>query len=438
MAYSKRIEEALKKANASPGDRVRIALKGVAHEGILMPRIEAGDAGCIVLKLQSGYNVGVDFGSGAKLERIGKGAELEKFPVKKIAKSGLPEVALLATGGTIASRVDYQTGAVFMAMTPEEMFFAVPELADVASLSVKQLSNVASEDMSYKNWQQMAAEAAAAINGGARGVVITHGTDTMHYSSAAVSFMLRDLSAPVVFTGSQRSSDRGSSDTAMNLICATHMALSDVAEVGICMHAESGDTFCHFLRGTKARKMHTSRRDAFRPVNAQVLAKVWQDGRMERVGECKARSTGTVLADTKFEPRVALVKSYPGSSGEMLEHFIDKGFKGVVIEGTGLGHAPVQCDNTWLPAIKRAIEQGVMVAMTSQCLYGRTHAFVYRNLRALSDAGVLFCSDMLPEVAYVKLGWVLARAQDDEAKRMMLTNIAGEMNERLTEKEFLA
>jgi glutamyl-tRNA(Gln) amidotransferase subunit D len=437
MAYSKRIEEALKKANAAVGDKVKLTAKGVTYEGILMPRTE-GDAGCIVLKLQSGYNVGVEFGSGAKLEKTGRGAELEKFPIKKIAKSGLPSVALLATGGTIASRVDYQTGAVFMAMTPEEMFFAVPELADIASLGVKQLSNVASEDMSYKNWQQMAVEAAAAINGGTRGVVITHGTDTMHYSSAAVSFMLRDLTAPVVFTGSQRSSDRGSSDTAMNLICATHVALSDVAEVGICMHAESGDTFCHFLRGTKARKMHTSRRDAFRPVNAPALAKVWQDGKIEKVSEYRMRSTGEVTADTEFEPRVALVKAYPGSSGELLEHFVDKGFKGIVIEGTGLGHAPVQCDNTWLPAIKRAVEEGLVIAMASQCIYGRTHAYVYRNLRALSDAGVLFCSDMLPEVAYVKLGWVLAHAQGSEAKRMMLQNVAGEINERLTEKEFLA
>lgn len=129
--------------------------------------------------------------------------------------------------------------------------------------------------MKPKHWIKIAHEVAKSLNSGDSGVVVAHGTDTMGYTAAALSFMLRDLGKPVILVGAQRSSDRPSSDAAMNLICSVRMSTSDVAEVMVVMHGETGDTYCLAHRGTKVRKMHTSRRDAFRSINDVPIAKVW-------------------------------------------------------------------------------------------------------------------------------------------------------------------
>jgi glutamyl-tRNA(Gln) amidotransferase subunit D len=280
----------------------------------------------------------------------------------------------------------------------------------------------------------MAKEAARELNEGARGIIITHGTDTMHFSSAALSFMLRNLTRPVVFTGAQRSSDRGSSDTVMNLICSSHVSgYSDFAEVGICMHAESSDTHCFFIRGTRARKCHTSRRDAFKSINDLPLAKVWPDGRIEITNEnYRKKFEGKVVADTKFENRVALIKAYPGSDPGLIDYLVKVGIRGVVIEGTGLGHVPTSTpepERSWIHHVRDAIKSDVAVVITSQCLWGRVHPYVYRNLRILDSTGVIWGEDMLPEVAYVKLGWVLGHTKNlKKIREMMLTNFAGELS----------
>jgi len=441
--YSDNVQRILNSVGAKPGDRIRVVKGEKVYEGILLPRPEVGDADCLILKLPNGYNIGLEC-KDAKVERLGEGAKLEQFPLRKVELNPkLPRISLLATGGTIASRVDYLTGGVHMAMTPEEILFAVPEISGIANLSnVVQLFNIASEDIGYREWQRMADAAARELNSGAEGVVITHGTDAMHYSSAALSFMLLNLTKPVVFVGAQRSSDRGSSDAFMNLLCAcTVAAKGDFAEVGICMHAETSDSFCYFLRGTKARKMHTSRRDAFRPINDKPIARVYPDGRIEPAGGRFAkRREGQVNASTRFEPKVALVKAYPSSLPEIIDFYVSKGFKGIVIEGTGLGHVPTQTldpRDSWIPRIKEATKRGVVIAVTSQCIYGRTNSYVYRNLRLLKAAGAIHCEDMLPETAYVKLGWLLANHSVEEARAMMPLNLVGEINPRITEEEFL-
>jgi len=441
--YSDIVQRVLNHIGAKPGDRIRVVKDEKAYEGILLPRPEVGDPDCVILKLANGYNIGIEC-KNARIERLGEGAKLEQFPLRRIEPNPkLPRISLLTTGGTIASRLDYLTGGVHMAMTPEEILFAVPELSEIANLSnVAQLFNLASEDMGYKEWQQMAEAAVRELNSGADGVIITHGTDAMHYSSAALSFMLLNLTKPVVFVGAQRSSDRGSSDAFMNLLCASVVAAKgDFAEVGICMHAESSDSFCHFMRGTKVRKMHTSRRDAFRPINDKPIARVYPDGRIELAGgRYTRRRNGEVSASTKFEPKVALVKVYPSSLPEIIDFYVSKGFRGIVIEGTGLGHVPTQTPdpkNSWIPKIKEAVKRDVVVAITSQCIYGRTNPYVYRNLRLLKAAGAIHCEDMLPETAYVKLGWLLANHSLEETRTMMPLNLVGEINPRITGEDFL-
>ncbi|MCL5239382.1 MAG: Glu-tRNA(Gln) amidotransferase subunit GatD [Candidatus Marsarchaeota archaeon] len=268
------------------------------------------------------------------------------------------------------------------------------------------------------------------------GVVILHGTDVMHYTSAALSFMLSGLSGPVVLTGAQRSVDRGSSDAFMNLVCAAHLAgKANIAEVGICMHASSSDSYCSFIRGTKARKMHTTRRDAFRPINSRPIATVDPAGNIDyvsphrRIGE----GGGELRLKAGYEPKVALLKFYPNSDPEIIDYYVDKKYKGIIIEGTGMGHvavSPADEKYSWLGHIKRAADAGVVVGMTSQTLNGRVNTNVYRNLRLIAGAGAIYCQDMLPEVALVKLGWLLGNHKRAEAAKMLDKNIAGEITER--------
>lgn len=432
MPYSRKAQKLLEKEDIKEGDKVSAKKGRKAYEGILMPRV-MGDPDVLIIKLDNGYNIGVRADSIKKIP--GKRA-LEKFPVRKIEqKPGLPQISILTTGGTIASRIDYVTGGVVSAFSPEEIMFSIPELAETASLrSMREVFRIFSENMTPEHWKKIAEETAKELNSGSEGVIIFHGTDTMCYSAAALSFMLRGLVKPVVFTGAQRSTDRGSSDTAFNVICSAHAARSDIAEVMTCLHGEMSDSYCLLNRGTKVRKMHTSRRDTFRPVNDLPIAKVWPDGRMEKIGKHRPRYAGEVTADTKFEEKTALLKAYPGSNPEIIGFLLEKKYRGIVVEATGLGHT----NDSWLPSVKKAIESGAVVAYAPQTLYGRLDPFVYESARRAHELGVVYCEDMLPETAYVKLGWVLGHTKDaEEAKKMMLTNYAGEISERTLSETFL-
>jgi len=442
MSYSKKIAGVLKSKKIAFGDRVLVAKEGERYEGILMPKPEVGgDPDSLIIKLSSGYNVGIKWREGATIEKIGAGRQLgplEVFPSAEIkSEPGLPSVSVIATGGTISSRVNYETGGVSPLSRPEQLFFLAPEVGRIARIrKIERPFSILSEDMTPKHWQEIATTAAKLLNSSDRGLIITHGTDTLHYTAAALSFMLRNLTKPVVLTYAQRSTDRGSTDAPINLICATHAAAkADLAEVVLVGHASTNDDFCLIARGTKVRKMHSSRRDTFRPINIPPLGKVWPDGKLEITNpEHKKKTKGTVEADTKFETKVALVKFYPGADAKIFSSLVTSGYKGIVIEGTGFGHV----HGSWLPAITSAIKKGVAVAMAPQTIYGKVDPLVYSRGRELMNAGVIFCEDMLPEVAYVKLGWVLGHTKDlAKVKEMMLTNYAGEIAERLDPKAFL-
>jgi len=444
--YSEEIQTLLKNKKLKIGDRVKILKEGKEFQGFLMPRIEIGDFNSIVIKMDNGYNIGLKYEKGMKIQKSGQGVKLGVIPSKKFTKKpGLPEISLIATGGTIGTHVDYKTGGVFMCRTPEEIVATTPELENIINLK-KMLRpfTVASEDMNYKHWQQLAELVAKELNKGARGVIVTHGTDYLHFTSAALSFMLKNLTKPVALVGAQRSPDRGSFDGSMNLVCSSYFTgYSDIGEVAVVMHGTTNDDFCFVHRGTKVRKMHTSRRDAFRSINEIPLARIWPNGKIEITNENYRKfENKKVVADTKFEPKVALVKSYIGSDPEILDWYVERGFRGIVIEGSGLGHVPTgesgvkmgEFDRkfSWIPHIKKAVERGVVIVMTSQTLYGRVHPFVYRNLRLIYEAGGIFGEDMLPEVAYIKLGHVLGHTKDlEKAKQRMLTNFVGEITKRI-------
>ncbi len=435
--YSEHIAEILRSNGIEQGDSVRLSIGKKAYEGTLMPRPESGDGSILILKLKNGYNIGVRFAAGSKISKAG-GRNKAALPAGGgiSPNKSLSTVSLIYTGGTIGSKVDYLTGGVHMLTKPQELISEVPEILEIANLDVKNLMSIASEDMSYLEWQKIAQAAADSLNSGSRGVLITHGTDTMHYTAAALSFMLKNLTGPVVITGAQRSADRGSSDAFMNLVCGMRIAAqSDIAEVGICMHSTSSDDTCSFIRGTHVRKMHTSRRDAFRAINQKPIARIGYDGKMEHISEYRRAEgqRGSVKAVTGFDPTVAFVKIYPNSDPGVLEYYGGKGYRGAILEGTGLGHAPVSTPHTeynWLGAIKRAVDSGMVVGVTSQCIYGRVNDRVYRNLRLMRNAGATYCQDMMPEVAYVKLGWLLANYKEEEARRLLGTDISGEISAR--------
>ncbi len=427
----RKIERFMQQKNLHTGDVVRVVESEngttVEYEGIVMPPYELSSGETLTLKLDNGYNIGILVDNIVEIEVLEKAKPGKKKEFKAVLPKNpkLPNVAILGTGGTIASRIDYKTGAVHPAFTAEELALAVPEIFKLANITPKLIMNILSEDMRPEYWRKIANEVAKALNSGEDGVVIAHGTDTMAYTAAALSFMLGNLHKPVILVGAQRSSDRPSSDAAMNLTCSVRMATANFGEVAVVMHGETGDTYCLAHRGTKVRKMHTSRRDAFRSINDIPVAKIWADGRIEFLREdYRKRSEGEVFVDGEMEEKVALVKSFPGMQKEILEFFIDKGYKGIVLEGTGLGHVPTYLIDT----IERATQEGITVCMTSQCLYGRVNLNVYSTGRRLLRAGVIPCEDMLPETAYVKLMWVLGKTQNpEEVRKMMLKNYAGEI-----------
>lgn len=322
-----------------PGDKLLVKTEDGEFEGILMQRPEIVPGNALIIKLDSGYNIGI---AKNKIKSIKLLKAAEKVTPKKVGikeKANLPKVVILSTGGTISSKVDYKTGGVFPALSAEDFVLNVPEILDYANIEARQISQVFSEDISAKNWANIAKEIEKEIKKGAHGIVVTHGTDTMHYTAAAVSFMLQNLPVPVIFVGSQRSVDRGSSDAYPNLLTAIISAAKwDGAELVICMHQSTNDDVNMLVRGTKARKMHTERRDAFRPINDLPLAKIDYHGNIVKNMDHRTRSSAKPILNMKFDEKVALVFFYPGMTPDIIENLIKQKYHGIVIAGTGLGH----------------------------------------------------------------------------------------------------
>jgi glutamyl-tRNA(Gln) amidotransferase subunit D len=402
------------------GDRVSVEKDGSAYEGVLMPSRRKDH---VVIKLDNGYNIGLSVPS-SEITLVEKGHELKLPPPPPLkSRPGMPTVSILSTGGTIASKVDYRTGAVTSQFSAGEIISAIPELEEIANYRARVIYQILSENMRAEYWMELARAVAAEIASGAEGVIITHGTDTMMYTAAALSFMLR-TPVPVVVVGSQRSSDRPSSDSAMNAICAATVAISDIAEVCVVMHGGTSDDYCSIHRGTRVRKMHTSRRDAFQSVNCSPIGRVdYLTRKMRPLIPYRHRGQVELELMDRLEPNCALVKYTPGSSPDILDYYVDRGYKGLVIEGTGLGHVA----SNWIPSIKRATEEGIPVVVTSQCLRGRICDRVYDTGRDMLAAGAVEGEDMLPEVALVKLMWVLGNRPED-ARALMRTPLAGEIS----------
>ncbi len=424
----------MNKTNAKPGDYVEIHFSKLIYEGTLLESPEA-EKGIVLLKLDSGYNIG--FNKKDILEIRLKKRAVEKEEEIKIKKSSeKPNIGMIITGGTIAARLNPKKGGVDWLTSPENLFKFYPELfekVNVVKIEVPFMK--ASEDMDYKDWQKIAKTAEKLLNDdNIKGIIITHGTDFLHYTSAALSFFLKNVNKPVVLTYSQRSIDRASSDANLNLQCSALAAISDIAEIMLVGHASSNDDFCYAMPGTKVRKLHTSKRDAFKIVNGKPFAKIFPD-RIEIMNEFNRRNKNKIKTDTKFEEKVALVKIYPGQDSDILDYYLKNKYKGIVIEMSGLGHVPSRrARNAWTNKLKEIQDKGMIICAVSQCIFGRVDPLVYSNGREILETGVIYLEDMLAETALVKLGYILAKTKDkNKVKKLMLTNMSHELNDRLEE-----
>ncbi len=422
--------DVLERHGVSVWSDVEVTTTNGRFRGIVLPRSETADDRHIVLKLASGYNVGLVTDAIEAMTSHGRREANYAIPECEFPiDEGKPNIVLFGTGGTIASRLDYKSGAVVPAFSPGELYGSVPELADICNLRTEKLFSVFSENMGPEQYTRLAAKVREAIESGVDGVVIGHGTDTMHHTAALLTFMIQDPPVPIVLVGSQRSSDRPSSDAALSLICAVKTAAeSDIAEVLVCMFGPTSDQYCLLHRGTRVRKMHSSYRSTFRTIGDIPVAMVEPDSITTFRDDYKRRRDDRrVTFNNAYSDEVTLLYYYPGMKPDVMEALIDRGYRGIVIAGTGLGHV----NKPTYRALQRARDAGVHVFMTVQTLWGFVGMYVYETGREMMGLGVVPLANMLPEVAFMKLSWVLGQTDDrDEVKRLMLETVGDEITER--------
>lgn len=436
----------MKKVNAQEGDVVEIQTDSEKVSGIVMP---SQNPSTIILKLESGYNISSDLGHVKSLKIIKKREKKQgqKKPALKLKKD-LPTISILHTGGTIASAVDYKTGGVIARFSPEDLIAMFPELGKIANIRSRLVRNMWSDDMRFSHYNLLAKEVEREIKDGVDGIIITSGTDTLHYSAAALDFVLEGLHTPIIIVGSQRSSDRGSSDAFVNLISAAYfITKTDFAGVAICMHENISDDSCFILPATKTRKMHTSRRDAFRPINTKPWARVHYDNaQIEFLNkDYKKKEKGKKPALKLFKPnlKVGILKIHTNMYASEFAAY--KGFNGLVLEGTGLGHAPISIIDEFtkehkkiLSVIKNLNDKGTVVVMAPQTIYGQLQMNVYSPGREIQEAGVIgnYC-DMTPETAFIKLAWLLSNYPKAKVKQLFVQDLRGEISKKISPDEFL-
>jgi L-asparaginase len=336
----------------------------------------------------------------------------------------LRRVLVLHTGGTLgmSARRPTPLSPDVYAQTLEGR---VPELAELATIETKILCNLDSSDIGPEEWTAIASEVAAARETH-DGVVIIHGTDTMAYSAAALSFALSGLDRPVIFTGSQRPLAEVRSDARRNLVDAVDLARLDLPEVGIAFDGQ-------LLRGNRARKGDAWAYGAFASPACEPLARLGLD---VEIASHVRRSSAPFSLDARFDDRVAVAWLTPGLDPSALERLGD-GLRGVVLAAFGVGNAPLRVRSV-AKAVRRLIERGVDVLIVTQSQSGTVDLSLYENGAALADAGAYSGGDMTIEAAMVKLMHALALFPGDDAaarrarRDYLERDVAGERGEHST------
>ena len=421
--YEGRSLDFLKLNDIIVGDSVKI-LSEIMYSGIIMPRYEHFDDQHIVIKLKSGYNIGLELNKIKKIEKIDSNTKTVESLEKIQENEGLPKILLLSTGGTIASKIDYRTGAVTPILSAQELNSSVPELTKIANIDAIVLLSEYSENIMPEHWLQIAKKINEYEKSDYQGIIVAHGTDTMHYTSSFLSFALAGFPIPIVLVGSQRSSDRASSDAALNLIGATKLIAERKPKgVYVVMHQDENDDTVAAHIGTRVRKNHTSKRGAFETIG-DVPAFIISEDKIQKNISFEFFKKSEYQPRINLDTKVALVKYHPGYEPEFIEQIIERGYRGIIFEGTGLGHV----GKTMYDVVKKANEKGMFLGMTSQCIDGRVRMTVYESGRDLLNLGIIPLENMIPEVALVKAMWLMGNFDsNNEVKEKMLENIASEL-----------
>ncbi len=369
------------------------------------------------IKLKNGYNFSIPAES-LEIVEIFPPRAAEVSEVDTPVPAGKHKVSIIGTGGTIASRVDYITGAVKPVLNPGFLRDNVSSISEF-DMDLNLMEPMLSENLTPDDWIRIARLAKTGLDKN-RGTIILHGTDTMSYTASALSFMFPSLSGPIIFAGSQRSSDRPSSDAFLNLEGALEFSKTNLGEVTLAMHAGLSDDRVALHRAVRSRKMHTTRRDAFRTIGSEPLGYYFQK-KAQLKGDYRGRAKETVLMD-RLDSRVSIVFFHPALVASDFEAMV-QGKKAVVIMGTGMGHTASRL----YESIKDTISSGTKVMMTSQCISGSVNLKVYSTGRELLSLGVIPLGNMLPEVAMVKSMFVLANYPHEDFEKYITENMRGEI-----------
>ena len=323
-----------------------------------------------------------------------------------------PKILLLTTGGTI-TMLKSSNGALQPCEDADKLIKAIPEI------EILPIVNIDSSNFTPQVWLQIAKAIFHRMKD-FDGFVVAHGTDTMCYTSAALSFMLQELNKPVVITGAQVPLEEIGSDGRSNLINAVRVAISDLAEVAVVFGSQ-------IIRGTRAKKMSAFDMQAFVSVNDNPLGRIGLSIKYD--DSAKLRSKKKPLLRPFLNDRVAMIPVYPGIKPEIIE-YLAQTHSGIVIEGYGAGNLPTDENINLIPAIKSAIERKVPVVVCTQCILGSTEMELYQVGRAALDVGAIPAMDMTPETSMVKLMWVLGQTDDIESiDSMMQKSFVGELHE---------
>ncbi len=444
------------------GLKVRIEVKShnglVKFEGIVL---HSASKDYLTLKLFNGYNSSYPLEDVVSLEIVAENTD--DYPSAKESKiefnEGLPRIRILHTGGTIASKVDYKTGAVIARFEPHELVTSIPELSAIANIDAEKLGNMFSDDIRCQHWNKMIEASKRAFDDGCDGIVITHGTDTLHITSAALNLAWAGKGqkppGPIAIVGSQRSSDRGSSDAAENLIAAVYWAANAPKPCGdagdstvIVMHSTSDDGECSVHPGTGVRKLHSTRRDAFKPVNSQPLGVIKSNAGKpsltlnddyKKLLENSNREVSNSPTHYGLDVRLVQFIAGPWLHEEEIEAVLQTSPQAVIIHGTGLGHLPIDDPGKDAPentkvwrVLTRCVNRNIPVVITTQCIHGPVDMNVYSKGRKQMKMGLLgHGSVSSPETVAVKVHWALSN--DVEVSKAIESNLCGENNLSLME-----
>lgn len=332
----------------------------------------------------------------------------------------MKKLALLATGGTIASV--HSDGGLVPGVPAAGLLQLMPQLRSRAEFVCRDVFSLDSSNIQPEEWRTLARAAFDALSD-ADGAVVTHGTDTMAYSAAAMSFMLRNPSGPVVFTGSQLPMGHPLSDAPANLNEAVEVART--APPGVYV------VFNHtIIGGARAVKLRTTSFDAFASINARPLGVIDADGPHYR--SMTARPDGPMLLEDQLESRVFLLKLMPGTAPEVFDWILQAGFRGVVLEAFGLGGLHYIRRNL-VDKLRMLSQNGVYTLVTTQCLYEKTDFSIYEVGRGVLSDHVVSGRDMTSEAAVAKLMWVLG--DPEHRLRLLNESVCGEMTDEQEAKQ---